>query len=287
MKLLTNPIFLRMAGSAAGAIFAFLIGWFLIRWMRRRLQAEPALGEGDPATETFPLHTYHAVIQQLKQQKHELQALQQAERRRAKTSENISAAVLSNLSSGVLFFNLSGLLMQANGAAKKILGFASPIGMNARELFRDSAVHPSSRRVQVNLAEALTSTLKDAVGFHGEVSDYRTPSGENRVLEATVSPVYAGNGELLGAACLLSDRTEFERMRREQQLQGEISAEMALRLRTSVALISEYAHSMAKSHDARHTESLANDIREEAEHLQNTIGGFLASAKTHANSGVG
>ena len=36
------------------------------------------------------------------------------ERRRAKTSENISAAVLSNLSSGVVFFTPNGLVRQAN-----------------------------------------------------------------------------------------------------------------------------------------------------------------------------
>ena len=78
------------------------------------------------APETFPLHTYHAVIQQLKQQKHELQSSQREERRRAKTSENISAAVLSNLSCGVLFFTPNGLVRQANafGEADPWIRFA-------------------------------------------------------------------------------------------------------------------------------------------------------------------
>jgi PAS domain-containing protein len=276
MKLLTHPIFLRMAGVAAGSVFAFLSGLFLIRQMGRNLQAERRLGEGDPATDSFPLHTYHAVIQQLKQQKHELQALQQAERRRAKTSENISGAVLSNLSCGVLFFNMPGLVKQANSAAKKILGFASPVGMNAQELFRETHVQ-ISRRVLVKLSDALASTLKDAVGVHEEEADYLTPAGQARVLNVTVSPVYAANGELLGAACLLNDRTDIVRMRRDQQLHGEISAEMALQLRNSVALISEYARSMAQSQDARQTEQLAKDIHSEAEHLQLTIGGFLSA----------
>jgi PAS domain-containing protein len=287
MKLLTNPLFLRMAGVAAGSVFAFVIGLFLIRRMRRNLQQERTLGEGDPAADSFPLHTYHAVIQQLKQQKHELQSLQQAERRRARTSENISSAVLSNLSCGVVFFNMPGLVKQANSAAKKILGFASPIGMSAKELFRDTAVHTGSRAVAVNLAEALASTLKDAVGLHEEETDYVTPNQQNRVLDVTISPVYAGNGELIGAACLLNDRTDIARMQREQQLQGEISAEMALQLRNSVTLISEYAHNMATSRDARQTEQLANDIRSEAEHLQHTIGGFLAGANSCAATRVG
>jgi PAS domain-containing protein len=285
MKLLTNPVFLRMAGVAACAMLAFVIGWFLIRRMRRNLQEERTLGEGNPANDSFPLHTYHAVIQQLKQQKYELQALQQAERRRAKTSENISGAVLSNLSSGVLFFNMAGLVKQANHAGKKILGFASPLGMSAKELFRETHVQ-ISRRSLVKLSEALASTLKEAVGFREEEADYLTPAGEARVLDVTVSPVYAANGELLGAACLFNDRTDISRMRREQVMHGEISAEMALQLRNSVSLISEYAETMAASGDARQTQQLAKDIRSEAEHLQLTIGGFLTGRKTFAAHGA-
>lgn len=285
MKLLTNPIFLRMAGVAAGAVFAFVIGWFLIRQMRRNLQDERTLGEGNPANESFPLHTYHAVIQQLKQQKYELQALQQAERRRAKTSENISGAVLSNLSSGVIFFNSAGLVKQANHAGKKILGFASPLGMSAKELFRETHVQVS-RRSLVKLSDALASTLKEAVGFHEEEADYLTPTGEARVLDVTVSPVYAADGVLLGAACLLNDRTDLARMRREQVMHGEISNEMALQLRNSVSLISEYAETMAGIADARQSQQLAKDIRSEAEHLQQTIGGFLTGRKTFVASGA-
>ncbi|MBV9481541.1 MAG: PAS domain-containing protein [Acidobacteria bacterium] len=278
MKLLMNPIFLRMAGLAAGAIFAFLCGFLLIRHLRRRLQKERTLGEGDPATDSFPLHTYHAVIQQLKQQKHELQALQQAERRRAKTSENISGAVLSNLSSGVVFFNLHGLVKQANRAAKTILGFASPSGMNAQELFRNTALSTASSGVSIKVADAVASSVKDASRFRDEETAYLTPNNQQRVLDITVSPVYAGNGELLGAACLVDDRTDVARMRQERQLQGEISAEMALQLRNSIALISEYARSMTRSRDPGQCERLANDIRAEAEHIERTIGGFLAGA---------
>lgn len=282
MKLLTNPIFLRMAGVAAGAMFAFAVGWFLIRQMRRNLQADNSLGEGNPANQSFPLHTYHAVIQQLKQQKYEMQALQQAERRRARTSENVSGAVLSNLSSGVLFFNIAGLVKQANIAAKKILGFASPVGMNAKELFRETHIQ-ASRRSLVKLSDALASMLKDAVGFHEEEADYLTPSGEARVLDVTVSPVYAADGALLGAACLINDRTDIARLRREQAVHGEISAEMALQLRNSVSLISEYAETMVAA-DPKQSQQLAKDIRSEAEHLQQTIGGFLTGRKTFAAS---
>jgi nitrogen fixation/metabolism regulation signal transduction histidine kinase len=47
------------------------------------------------------------VIQQLKQQKHELQVQTQTEQHRARTTENYSQAVLSNLSCGVLVFGMN------------------------------------------------------------------------------------------------------------------------------------------------------------------------------------
>jgi signal transduction histidine kinase len=106
------------------------------------------------------------------------------------------------------------------------------------------------------------------------------------VLEVTVSPVYAANAELLGSACLINDDTQITQMRRDRKLHGEMSAEMALELRSSVALISEYARSLANDRDLVRSEQVANDISSEAEHLQRTIGGFLAGSRGAAASGA-
>ena len=93
-----------------------------------------------PSLETLPLHLYNTVIQQLKQQKHELQVQTQSEQHRARTSENFSQTVLSNLSCGVLVFGSNGLVKTANPAAKAILGFASTTGMSAEDIFRGAVV---------------------------------------------------------------------------------------------------------------------------------------------------
>ena len=98
MNLLVDPTVLRMGALLFAAVAAFGLGWFAMRLLRKNLVADPDSLDHAPLTpEGLPVHAYHAVIQQLKQQKHELLSLQQVERRRAKTSENISAAVLSNL----------------------------------------------------------------------------------------------------------------------------------------------------------------------------------------------
>ena len=286
MKLVTNPIVLRMAVIFVAASFAFIVGLLLMKRMRRSISDEASFSDASTSSssESFPLHTYHAVIQQLKQQKHELQSLQVAERRRAKTSENISAAVLSNLSSGVLFFTPNGLVRQANASAKQILGFASPAGMSAAEIFREAELISSSQTTYANLAEAVNVSLREKTRFQRLEARYRTPAGEERTLDITVSSVHAPDGDAagaacLGVACLINDRTEVTEIRRQQELRGEMSAEMALGLRNSLTTIAGYAQQLAASRDPELARQLASDIAAEAAHLDRTIGGFLAGAK--------
>ncbi len=283
MKLLTNPIFLRMAAVFFTAVFAFVVALLVMRRLRKGLIDEDFSLDTPRDSESLPLHTYHAVIQQLKQQKHELQSLQQSERRRAKTSESISAAVLSNLPCGVVFFTANGLVRQANGSAKHILGFASLVGMSAAELFRDADLLGSSR---TKLAEAVQAALQEKSPYRRLEAEYVTPRGEERELEITVSSLHGPGGEALGAACLINDRTEFLEIRRQQELRGEMSAEMALELRTSLTTISGYAQQFAASRDPELARQLASDIAAEAAHLDRTIGGFLAGTAARAAAEV-
>lgn len=279
MKLLSSPIVLRMALMFVAAGFGFVVGLVLIRRMRRDISDEASFVEPAGESESFPLHMYHSVIQQLKQQKHELQSLQLVERRRARTSENVSAVVLSNLSCGVLFFTANGLVRQANVSAKQILGFASPAGMSAAEIFREAELISDSGGAYRNLADAIKVTLHEKTRFQRLEARYRTPAGVERELDITVSSVHAPDSEVLGAACLINDRTEMAEIRRQQELRGEMSAEMALGLRSALNTISGYAQQLAGSRDPELARQLAADISAEAAHLDRTIGGFLAGAK--------
>jgi PAS domain S-box-containing protein len=266
------------------AVFSFVVGLFLIRRLRTSLTEDASIEDHSTSLENFPLHTYHAVIQQLKQQKHELQSEQQAERRRARTSEHINTAILSNLSSGVLFFTANGLVRQANTAAKNILGFASPVGMSIADLFRDASL-PSSDGGPQALASALASAMRDKHPARRLHAQYLTPSGEERFLDVTVTPVESATGEILGSACLINDQTELAEIREQQVLRGEMSAEMALELRNSLTTISGYAQQLAADHEHNSAPQLAADIAAEAAHLDHTIGGFLAAAKAKAAAG--
>jgi len=286
VNLLLNPTMLRMGVLLLIGIAAFVLGAFTIRRMRKSLADEADFSGPPPiAPDGLPVHSYHAVIQQLKQQKHELTALQQAERRKAKASDTLSATVLANLSCGVLFLNASGLVRQANPAARKLLGFASPVGMSVSDLFHTVRLEtPGSHKGSGELEQALAPALKGEAVVRGLVLGYATPEGSQRVLELTVSPVLAEDASLMGTTFVLNDQTEIARIRRDEQARQEISAEMALGLRTSLTTIAGYAQQLAHSRDAELARQLASDIAQEAAQLDRTIGSFLVGAKAATSS---
>ena len=203
-----------------------------------------------------------------------------------------SQAVLSNLSSGVLVFGMNGLVKSSNSAAKEILGFASTTGMGAEDIFRGAVVtsgklaEPDASASDqefsdgpVGLADEVAVVLREGSKRRRAEAEYETPAGEKRFLALTVSPIPAEDGGLLGVACLISDLTEREQTRRQQELQGEISAEMALQLRSSLTTISGYAQHLANNRDPELAKQLAADIAHEAADLDRRIGGFLTEKR--------
>jgi PAS domain-containing protein len=287
VRLFANPLALPAGLVLAIAAGAFMFAVWVIRRLRRNIAAEAELDSTTtPTLETLPLHLYNTVIQQLKQQKHELQVQTLAEQHRARTTENFSQAVLSNLSSGVLVFGLNGLVKQANPAAKEILGFSALSGMSVEDIFRGAAVRSGDSfadgggNTLGELSEEVNAVLREGSKCRQLEADYATPAGRKLCIAVTISPVPAVDGSLLGAACLIGDRSEFERIRHQQELHGEISAEMALELRTSLATIAGYAQQLARNRDPELASQLAADIASEASRLDRHIGGFLSDKRS-------
>jgi nitrogen fixation/metabolism regulation signal transduction histidine kinase len=300
VKIMANPVVLRAAVVFFCASFAFLLGLIFIRLLRKSITDEADISsESAPALEAFPMHVYNTVIQQLKQQKHELQVQWQAEQYRARTTETLSQAVLFNLSSGVLVFGTNGLVKTSNPAAKEILGFASTTGMCAEDIFRGAVVSNAAASGvfpdgtgdetfdEIRLADEVDVVLHEGGDRREVEAEYETPLGESRFLSVTVSPVPATDGSLLGVACLINDLSELEHIRRQQAQRGEISAEMALRLRTSLTTISSYAQELAAAGDPAEARQLAADIAHEAADLDRSLGGFLTEKRAGVAAGAG
>ncbi len=294
IKALQNPLIFKMALLAFICCSAFLIGILLIRAIRKNVsyKAEPerVAAENSPL---FSLAAYNGVIQQLREQEKELKSLRQQERERAAATENISDAVLSNLSSGVVFFDRMGLVRQVNAAAKSLLGYASPFNFHIRDLFR------GIREVRWPNGTATSSpgpfvaemerTIREATPFQRVEADYVTPVGETRVLGIGASAVRARNGDILGVSCLIADLTQITELSRQMRLQenlaslGEMSAGIAHEFKNSLATISGYAQMLAQE-SGESNQQFAAKIASETESLARIVTEFLEFARPHGMS---
>ena len=269
MRLLANPLVIRMGLALLVSMAVFVAGILIMRALRRGLVENESLPEplGSPEDATY---AYSAVIQKLKQQKFELQNEHAAQQRRAKTSEQIAAAVIANLPCGILFIGPNGLVKQANAAARQLLGFASPLGMSPDAIFRSTTV--ASESGPTRLADEITTSLRNRVRADFR-SSYETASGEHRSLALTLIPLTMDEASAL--ACVIDDETALAHSRREKLLQSEFVAEMALQLRSSLSVIRDCAERLRKS--GPHSEAhLAGDITAETDRVEKLVSEFVA-----------
>jgi PAS domain-containing protein len=267
VRLLANPVFMRMAFGLLVMVGAFAIGILGLRALRRKMVEEESLPDslGSPDDASF---AYSAVIQKLKQQKFELQNEHAIQKRRAKTSEHITAAVIANLPCGVLFIGPNGLVRQANAAARQLLGYASPLGMSPDDLFRETTAVPESGE-PTRLADAVKSSLRDRQRDSLQAS-YESAGGEHRDLNLTLIPLTVPPDDASGLACVIADETAAAQLRRDDVLRSELSAEMALELRTSLSIIRDCATKIGGA-DNQSATGLANDIAAQTERLDKVV----------------
>lgn len=269
MRLLANPLVIRMGIGLLVSMAVFVAGILIIRALRRGLVENESLPEplGSPEDATY---AYSAVIQKLKQQKFELQNQHAAQQRRAKTSEQITAAVIANLPCGVLFIGPNGLAKQANAAARQLLGFASPLGMSPDAIFRNTLVASGSSE-PARLADEIASSLRNRIraSFQGS---YETASGEQRSLAFTLIPLAMDEASAL--ACVIDDETAVAQSRREKLLQTEFIAEMALQLRSSLSVIRDCAERVSRA--VQSDSHLASDITAETDRIEKLVAEFVA-----------
>lgn len=206
MRLLANPLIARMVLAFVVAASALILGVWLMRRLRKEMAAD--IGEPTPRAErepAFAVATFQSVIRELKQKQEDLERLRQAALEHASVAENIAAAVLTNIDTGVVVFNAAGLAQQANPAAREILGYAMIAGMHARDLFRGAANlrTASGDDAPADMAEAVERVVRDAAHFRNLAADYASPAGRKQRVAITVAQVLGPGGACAGAVCLL------------------------------------------------------------------------------------
>ncbi|HLJ27234.1 MAG TPA: histidine kinase dimerization/phospho-acceptor domain-containing protein [Candidatus Angelobacter sp.] len=292
-KFLHNPIALKMALLAVVCFSVFLLGIIFIRRIRRTIQLEAEPVRVSHGNAGFALATYDGLARQLREQEKELQRLRQQYQTESATAGTINEAVLTNLNSGVLFLDRMGIVRQANRAAKSLLGYSSPFSFHMRDLFRgvtrikwpDTGDEAQSA---TPLIQALQETLRNASAFPRMKVDYRTPSGQKRVLAVTASAVQI-KGEVLGISCLLDDLTEItelsQEVHRSENLAslGEISAGMVHDFKRSLATVRGYAQTLLKERSDPATRLYAEKIIAELDSLSRIADEFLEFASSTKN----
>jgi PAS domain-containing protein len=204
VNLLANPVIVRMVLLFVLIAAMFTVGVIMIRRMRKETTVDLSARPRVDNAPGFTVAALHAVIQQLKEKEQESERLRREAQERASLSENVSAAVLTNLDTGVVVFNPAGLGQFANPAAREILGFATVSGMHPRDLFRGvNALRGNGQPAPDGMVEALERTLRDAAVFRGLEADYATPYGEQHRLAVTVAPALGNGGQCYGAVCLV------------------------------------------------------------------------------------
>ena len=304
-QLLHNPLALKLGLLLVVFVGILIIAMLVIKRLKDSLVSSgedqaPRVAANDHA---FTLAAYEGVIRRLKDQEKELERLRRVDREQANESASMSEAVLSNLSSGVVLFNTANLVRQANPAAKLLLGYQSVFGLHARDIFRgvsqvrlpvtspdfSSEVAESSIDWDASgpapLLQAIAASIKEGALFRRIEVDYRSPSGESRVLGITLSPVRGYGGDTVGAAGLLSDLTEITNLAQQMRLResmaalGEMSAGIAHEFKNSLATISGYAQMLQREASAGSDRQFAEKIADETAALARIVNDFLQFAK--------
>jgi signal transduction histidine kinase len=185
----------------------------------------------------FMAASLQAVIQKLREQEKQLASLHRSERERAQQTERLSEAVTRNMPAGMLLVSAAGLVTSANPAAENALDVHGLAFRRYSELLGEDS----------QLAQRITSCLKEGRTFRREQVEYATPAHELRQLGVSISPILRGQSEVTGAICLFSDLTELTALQKQMQMKenlaalGELSAGLAHEFKNALATIAGYA----------------------------------------------
>ncbi len=199
----------------------------------------------------------------------------------------LSREVLGHLPSGVVFFDGTGRVVEANPAARAALGFSRPGGMTAAQLFRDAELCESDGTRLGPATARLLDTYRSLRILQRKVMLYTTSDGQGRRLGVTWFPLRGRNGRPrppAGLICLLTDLTAIhaleEELHRRQSLSalGEMAAGIAHEFRNGLAIISGYGQ-MLQHAAAEPARGQATKILEQAAGLNNIATEFLSFAR--------
>ena len=258
---------------------------FVLRWVLRPYQklvgeAQRASVSAQPKSQDeaeFVLETFQSVVQQLQEQRTELEQLGAEARERANSAEKFSERIVASLPSGLIAFDGAGLSMAINTPGRALLEVnGTTLGISYKLLLG----------AHVELARMVGDCLQTGTVYRRTEIEAVSADGKLRRLGATVAPIeLPPERGPRGALCLLTDITEVTELREQVALKnnleslGEMSAGLAHEFKNAIATLQGYAQllqGMELNDKAQvATGSLLNEVR----NLSSMVTAFLNFAR--------
>jgi len=212
METVMSPLFIRLA-LGFGALLVILMTFFAIFMIMRR-ELFPKKEEGGRRASldaAFMMAGYDDVLRKVKDQEKEMDRIRRTERDQAATASSLTDSVLASIKAGMVHFNKMGLVRLADPLARTILGYASPTGMRARDIFRalpspeGLTSGTSGPDMQQQIVMAIESSAKEGKEGCTLSTLYKTPSGEERKILVGIFPFKGDTPETQGAGCVVME----------------------------------------------------------------------------------
>ncbi len=176
--------------------------------------------------------------------------------------------VLDSIAAGVLTVDLAGRVQLLNHAGENILG------------------QPLASLSGRSLEDALPELASVQQAPPGKEIALTTPSGKERTLGVTVSPLTSREGGSLGSVFVMQDLTEFKRLEQELRLQdrmaalGRMAGAIAHEIRNPLSAIAGSVKVFAIAGELSEDQGkLVEIVRKESERLDRTLAEFLTYSR--------
>ncbi len=218
---------------------------------------------------------YRKIIDELKEKESELLLLNQAIQRKADSLEQFNQYLLGSITSGLIMVDKAGAIVSINDVAGMILGI-------------EPTVYTGRAFTDLPIIGNETSSELESVLQADEIKSYREYDIEfapdhNLSVGVTVSALNDYTFRKVGAAILINDLTEINRLRKEVEAKkrlaalGEMAGGLAHQLRNSIGAMRGYNHLVKKRlvKNSLPTESI-DALDDETREAESLIDRFLS-----------
>jgi len=189
-----------------------------------------------------------------------------------KTDRNKLAVILSGMTEGVVAVNEDGRVMHLNEAAERLLSAprAESLGRPIWEITRVREV-----------SEMLSAALRDKTEIQRNLQV--TSREKIRFIEMRASPLYGGQGTLVGAVAVLRDVTELHRL---ETVRREFVANASHELKTPITAIRGLVETLIddKELDYSRRERFLCKIKEQSLRLSSIVTDLLTLSRLESES---